>query len=49
MPFMDTTQLEALLRELEHSDPAEAPDRADALADALETALDEDEMGESAR
>jgi hypothetical protein len=39
---MDTTQIEALLREVEHADPADAADRGDALADALEAALDDE-------
>lgn len=39
MPFMDTTQIEALLRDLEGADPADAPTAADALAAELEARL----------
>ncbi len=40
MPCMDTTQIDELLRSIEQVDPAEAPDIADALAEALEAMLD---------
>ncbi len=40
MEPMDTTQIERLISDLEHVDPAEAPALADEVADALTDALE---------
>lgn len=43
---MDHTPIDRMLTDLEESDPAEAPDIADAAAAALAELLDEEEGGE---
>ena len=40
MPLMDDTPLDSLLSELASADPAEAPDLADKLSEALTEALE---------
>jgi hypothetical protein len=42
MPGMDTTDIERLLHELEHLDPADAPGPADAMADHLAAEIDDE-------
>lgn len=46
---MDTTPLDSLLHALEHADPAEAPDLADAVARVLNDRLDPSHAPEGAR
>lgn len=41
MPLMDDTQIDSLLSDLESAEPAEAPDKAEAVASLLARALDD--------